>query len=273
MIARAKKTPDIWQHMPKIEKYSRSHMHLMSKQEKKEKEFNSDSFCGPTAVSNGIIYWTKNGYPDLNPMNSQVEMVKVLGSEEYMNAFNGGTNLYNLCKAVNMYLKENGSKLKKAYIRHIGKPSYSNSLEKASYVDVKYYQKSIDPNFYKKNLINPKSLQILLWGKYKMEKGGLVRVGGHYVTVVGYGLDEKDKPNKNMLIIHNPSTSPKKPKRQFLDLKPLAGYDGIKRGTVLKALRSDGTTRWATKAEGKILVGTGKTTYRVLDGIIDFRIE
>ncbi|MEL6252060.1 MAG: hypothetical protein AAFR87_08625 [Bacteroidota bacterium] len=271
--SKSKQTPDIWQHMPKIEKYSRSKMSRMSAK-KDGKEFNSDSFCGPTSVSNGIMYWVKNGYPKLNPKKSQVEMVKVLGSEEYMNAFNGGTNLYKMSKALHTYLKENGSQLKKAYIQHIGKPSRADDIEdRLSYVDLKKFQKSIRLDYFKKGLINPKSMHILLWGKYKKEGKELIRTGGHFVTLVGYGIDDKGKLDKNLLIIHNPSSSDKKPKREFLNLRPLAGFDWIKSSTRLKSKNDEGETKWSATAEDKILLKKGKSSYVVLEAIIDYQIK
>ncbi|MEM8892724.1 MAG: hypothetical protein AAGD28_32385, partial [Bacteroidota bacterium] len=271
--SKSKQTPDIWQHMPKIEKYSRSKMGRMSAK-KDGKEFNSDSFCGPTAVSNGVMYWVKNGYSTLDPKDSQVEMVKVLGSESYMNSFNGGTNLYNLSKGLHKYLKENGAQLKKAYIQHIGKPNRSDDIkDDLSYVDLKLSQKSIRLDYFKKGLINPKSTHILLWGRYEKDGKALLRTGGHYVTLVGYGIDDKGKLDKNLLIIHNPSSSDKKPKREFLNLRPLAGYDWIKSSTRLKSENDEGETKWSTTAEDKMLLKKGKSSYVVLEAIIDFQIK
>ena len=105
------------------------------------------------------------------------------------------------------------------------------------------------------------------------ERSSLVRTGGHYVSLVGYGLDKDEKLNKNIFIIHNPSTSPKKPKREFLNLRPLAGYDGIRRNTTLKALNDEGKTKWSTQAEDKILLKKDGDKYIVLEAIIDFQIK
>jgi hypothetical protein len=143
-------------------------------------------------------------------------------------------------------------------------------MEDLSYVNLKQKVKSVDFTLIKKGLINPKSTMILVWGRYKMDRGGdLIRIGGHYVTLVGYGIDENNKIRKNTLIIHNPATGPKKPKQEYLKLRSLTDISDIKRSTKLK----NGTTGWQNTAEGKMLIKMKDGKFYIFEGFADFRIR
>jgi hypothetical protein len=42
------------------------------------------------------------------------------------------------------------------------------------------------------------------WYRHDKTKNEYERIGGHWVTVVGYGVDESGQPNPRMLVIHDP---------------------------------------------------------------------
>lgn len=268
-------TEDIWQHMPKIEEYKNSRK--FTKKQKKELEFASNSFCGPTAVSNSMMYLIKNGYPKLDHKNSQIEMVKLLGSEDYMDAFGGGTNLLDMSKSVKRYIEEKGYKLDGAYIEHISTPSYHNSLKNLDYLTYKHSQESLDVEGFKKRVINPKSICILLWGRYEPEKKEFHRTGGHYVTLVGYGVDSNGNlktTDDTLYSVHDPSTEPTERKQRILWVRPFVGSTPeIKEKTKLKNFNKKGKFKWGTTAKGKVLIyGDGLKRY-ILEGLIEYRIK
>ncbi len=265
-------TPDIYQHLKKIEEFKAAGLKrqgLTPRDLDPDLEFGSNSFCGPTAVSNGIMYWAEvEGYKKLNPSKSQIEMVKVLGNKNHMDAFENGTSLARMAKSVRKYLSERGHQLKEVNVQYIGNPG--GKIEDLSYVNLKQMVKSIDFTLIKEGLINPKSTMILVWGRYKMDRGGsLIRSGGHYVTAVGYDIDENNKIRKNTLIVHNPSTGPKKPKQEYLKLRPLTDIGDIDQSTKLKK----GTAGWQNTAEGKWLIKMRNGTFYVFEGFADFRIR
>lgn len=268
-------TEDIWQHMPKIEEYKNSRK--FTKKQKKELEFASNSFCGPTAVSNSMMYLIKNGYPKLAHKNSQIEMVKLLGSEDYMDAFGGGTSMLDMTRSVKRYIEEKGYKLEGAYIEHISATSDHNSLKNLDYLTYKPNQESLDVEAFKKRVINPKSICILLWGRYEAEKKEFHRTGGHYVTVVGYGLNTKgDLKNSDatLLSVHDPSTKPTEDKQRVLWVRPFVGHTpDIKEKTKLKNFKKNGKLKWGTTAKGKVLIHSDGVKRYVLEGLIEYRIR
>jgi hypothetical protein len=266
-----KDTPDIHQHLKKIEEFKMAGLKrkgVTPRDLDPDLEFGSNSFCGPTAVSNGIMYWAEAvGYKKLNPSRSQIEMVKVLGNKDHMDAFEGGTSFSKMAKSVRKYLADRGHQLKEVNIRYIGDPS--GNMENLSYVKLKQEVKTVDLSLIKKGLIHPKSTMIIVWGRYKMDRGGnLNRTGGHYVTAVGYGMDENNKIRKNTLIVHNPATGPKKPQQEYLKLRPLTDINGINKSTKLKK-----GTDWQNTAEGKMLIKMNGGNFYVFEGFADFRIR
>jgi len=261
--------------MPKIEEY-RTANQTQTRKLDPDLEFNSNSFCGPTAVSNGSMYWAKEGNrPELNPKNSQIEIVKVLGNEDHMDAFDSGTNFKKMTLSIEAYLKNNGNHvLKSAFLEHIGKPSGRNSMKDLLYFDLKEEVSSINVERLRENLIDPNKMVILLWGNYEKKSGDLVRKGGHFVTVVGYGVDENGKSNENMIVFHNPATSEKKPKQQYFEMKNLVGIDGISNDMDIKSVKKDGTVKWSNECKGKTLLRKkNAATYTVLDVFAVFEIK
>lgn len=274
-----KNTPDIWQHMEVIEESRRKRV-KEEKEKDPKKVFGSNAFCGPTAVSNGVMYWVKTlGYKKLNPQ-SQVEMVKKLGSDDYMKSFDG-TGLYRLTWGLQKYLKDYGHSLKRATIQHVATLTDRNSLNGLSYVKLTEKKDKIDIKKFKKQIIQPKSTVILLWGDYKKNSHGeLERTGGHFVTVVGYGENKEGELDKNWIVFHNPGTGDEKPKQEYCKLRPLAGVDGLKNSTLILSPsgKGDGDLNWGSTCKGKYLIKKAKfkdgaTRYVVLDGLIDYEIK
>ncbi len=58
-----------------------------------------------------------------------------------------------------------------------------------------------------------------------------MRVGGHWVTLVGYGVNKEGKPTNNLLIVHNPSPRAGATfHNDFIALRPLQGVLVSRRG-------------------------------------------
>ena len=72
-----------------------------------------------------------------------------------------------------------------------------------------------------KNILNaPRSAVWLNVGWYceTPDQDSYRRIGGHWVTAVGYGIDEKGRPNPDYLIIHDPAPRAGPPAPEFVKL-------------------------------------------------------
>ncbi len=69
------------------------------------------------------------------------------------------------------------------------------------------------------------------WYQHNAQSGTYVRVGGHWITLVGYGVDRDGKPANNWFIVHNPS--PRAGQifhNDFIRLEPISGVLVSRRG-------------------------------------------
>ena len=162
-------------------------------------------YCAPVVVSNILVYLDTNGFPNMLKAETpneedQLELIKLLGSKDYMATASHGTNPPAVMKGLEKYVKEKGYK-----------------------VDIKY--KGFEGGEYltDKELPSPKWLEeewekgshaVMRFGFYypdDKKKGLLVRWGGHYVTVV-------ECKNSNEIYVHDPIPADKNdklPKREL----------------------------------------------------------
>lgn len=161
------------------------------------------TYCGPAAVSNSLIWLSEHGYPSLlksngNKYRDQHDLIALLGSPEYMNANNGGATVESFCRGLKKYLHECGVNGK---IESEGMYDVSNEFRSEKKV----------PDFNRIKLISGNEVAWLNigWYKFNPKTKTYTKTGGHWVTVVGYGYDQKGY-NANSLIIHDPDANDKK---------------------------------------------------------------
>lgn len=169
-------------------------------------------YCGPTAVSNLLIYLDKNGFVKIletdRPDNQdQFKLIQLLGSAKYMNTkINSGTEPLDLMKGLEKYIRE------KEYDISIKWKGWTNGS--------RYFIGKIpDKDWIINETVQRSNLVLHLgWYKFDPDKNFYKRIGGHFVTVAGIkGTDGWQK-----LIIHDPAIrSGIKPKNEFCDLVPL----------------------------------------------------
>src|SRR5262249_54453269 len=72
---------------------------------------------------------------------------------------------------------------------------------------MKRSQRVPDVNWIKAGLCEPTGVAWLNvgWYRYHRERNEYVRFGGHWLTLVGYGVDERGRPDPRCLIVHDPS--------------------------------------------------------------------
>ncbi len=159
-------------------------------------------YCAPVAVSNSLIWLGENGYKNLVPRGmsrkkAQIEIARILGSKDCMNTnLEGGTGVSGVLRGVERYLNQHGYAYRRleyqGWRRHPRK--YSTRVEVP------------DLEWLKTGLAGDSGVWLNVgWYKYDNQTDEYCRIGGHWVTLVGYGVDEKGIKNAATLILHDPA--------------------------------------------------------------------
>ena len=153
------------------------------------------SFCGPVAVSNSLmaiyekdLYWEEVTHHDL---------VNQLASLSFMNTHEKtGTSVSQLLRGVELYLQSR--KEKGYYLKFQGWRPH----------DLKFRTNVNEPRLSWIQAILAKGGAVWAnvgWYQRTDEEGALRRMGGHWVTIVGFGEDAAGKARPDYLIIHDPA--------------------------------------------------------------------
>ena len=163
------------------------------------------NYCAPVAVSDSFVWLSAHGFPRLLPdkqgvkelSEKQLALVQILSSPEYMNtSADEGTEVFCVLRGIKKYIQERGYSIKRLTYQGF---------------------RQIDPEFdsghscprlsmIKQDILGKSGVWLNLgWYKYKPENDTYTRLGGHWVTLVGYGVNVENKLAPNTLIVHNPS--------------------------------------------------------------------
>lgn len=179
-----------------------------------------DAWCGPTAMSNALMWLSEQGReslapPGQDPHERQLELVRTLGSARYMGTTpTGGTGTKNLLTGLHAYLRDTGWSYKR--IQYQGWRSHPVRFSTG--------EKSPKLEFLERALADG-GVAIIHAGWYTPAKYGgnfYRRHGGHWLTVVGTGIDENGKPAENTIVLHDPAPYSGAPgARHFVTLRTL----------------------------------------------------
>jgi len=157
-------------------------------------------YCGPVAVSNSLST-ALGGMPSTQKFEQQVELARTLGSSDYMATGAKGTNPVQLLRGVDHYLAD--QKI----------PSYhSERLEYRGQRSVpRKYNPTLDKQAELPWLIDGIKQEKHIWlniGWYQTQANGKhKRIGGHWVTLVGYEkLGNLKDGEGEYLIVNDPAT-------------------------------------------------------------------
>jgi len=186
-------------------------------------------YCVPVATANALVWYAKErGYNDLLPVKglSLTEKVSTvarqLGDSRYMStAPKGGTSHVKFMKGLSAYISDAGYSSKISYRGRWGMPKKYGRMEVGA------------PDIYSiQDKFSSGSAVFLSVGFYKEgdRPGELKRISGHFVTVVGFGVDKKGNVDRDMVVLHDPGDrrSPDVKKR-YLRLEPMRGHRFINR--------------------------------------------
>lgn len=160
-------------------------------------------YCVPVATANALVWYAKErGYTDLLPVKGMSLTEKVstvarqLGESRYMStAPKGGTSHVKFMKGLSGYISDAGYSSKITYRGRWNMPKKFGKIEVGA------------PDIYSiQDKFAAGSAVFLSIGYYKEgdRPGELKRIGGHFVTVVGYGVDKNGSVDRDMVVLHDP---------------------------------------------------------------------
>ena len=158
--------------------------------------------CGPVSVSNSLMWLAENGFENLSSrlkdrQQAHFEVAHALGSKEYMNTnLETGTGAGGVLEGLARYIKDRGYEYR--YLRFQGWRGHPSRFTLGKDVP--------DLNWIKDGLKGNSGVWLNVgWYKYNPWTSEYARTGGHWVTLVGYGANEKGEQDPSILIVHDPA--------------------------------------------------------------------
>jgi hypothetical protein len=159
-------------------------------------------YCGPVAVSNSlstVLGKAVGGMPSSEKLAQQIELARTLGSDDYMATDHEGTSPSQLLHGVDRYL-ETHEKIQQPQLEYHGQRSVPRK-----------YNPGFDKQAELPWLIEGIKQEKHIWlniGWYQAQANGKhKRIGGHWVTLVGYEkLGNLKDGEGEYLIINDPAT-------------------------------------------------------------------
>lgn len=161
-------------------------------------------FCLHSAVTNSLMWLDSHGFPNLvdntgDSFADQVKLAKLLASKTYMDTDpEEGTGTSGLIGGLKKYIASRGYQIESLQYqgwRPLGKDVTDASVGLLPNLD-----------WMKHGIIGSGCVWLNVgWYKYDNSKDEYRRFDGHWVTLVGYGKDQNDNLDPNILIFHDPS--------------------------------------------------------------------
>ena len=160
-------------------------------------------YCAPVSVSNSLMWLASHGFDNLaldstNRKEAQATVARLLGSERYMDTnLESGTGPFGVLRGVSRYIKDKGYPYQS--LEYQGWREHPARFSTG--VDVPQLE------WLKRGLVGNSVVWLNLgWYEYNSSADQYERIGGHWVTLVGYGVDKNGNEDPNVLIIHDPGS-------------------------------------------------------------------
>ena len=218
---------------------------------------NGKNFCGPVAVSNSLMAFFGE---DLRWEEvTHYDVVNQLASMPYMNThLEKGTNVRQLMRGVERYLGERGEK--NYYLKFQGWRRHES----------RHRTGANNPSlvWIKRLLAGGGAVWINVgWYAKTEEEGEFRRLGGHWVTAVGYGQDAEGTPDASYLLIHDPAPrAGVAPGRQFVKMSRM--NSGVLTGVMRNLPRP---AKYLYRMEGEMKLRRG-AHIALMDGAVGLRL-
>ncbi len=210
-------------------------------------------YCAPVAAANALVWLSEDrGFSRLLPVRGLSTTEKVaavarkLGDPDYMStAPKGGTSHHRFLTGLERYIDQTSYR---ARLRYRGRWEMPNR-----FVDD---QRAPDIDWIRDQFDDGAAVWLSI-GFYEEGSmpGELKRIGGHFVTLAGYGIDADGSADRDVLILHDSDDGGgTQIQRRYL------GFDELRHGTFINR-NGDATN----DADGHLVVKSG---YRLRSGII-----
>lgn len=222
------------------------------------------SHCGPVSVSNSLAWLAGRGFDNLLPniqnrKLAQFQTARLLGSQKYMNTTLKGTGVAGLTRGVAQFIKDKGYEY--SYLKYQGWRRHPSQFgTKVDVPQLDWIQQGLKGN-------SGVWLNVG-WYKYNSSTGEYLRTGGHWVTLVGYGVDQEGEKDPDILIVHDPSPNAgKKPADEYVRIKPIG-----------KGKLTGDQSGLPRSAKGYYIMGGGmhisrKADFGILDGVVILKMK
>jgi len=173
------------------------------------------NYCCPTAVSDSLVYLSEHGFPRLLPggnedrEEAQIALINKLASPESMKTNpSTGTDAGEACLGIRRYVEGAGYVCKTLEYRG-WRPMPKSA---ASYAG----GTAASLEWIKEATANPHGAAWVNIGWYVRgsASGEWKRVGGHWLAVVGYGVDGEGNEDPGILLVDNPAKRPARSERR-----------------------------------------------------------
>ncbi len=161
-------------------------------------------FCMHCAVTNSLMWLDSHGFPNLadntgNPLADQVKLAKLLASKTYMDTDpEEGTGTTNLIRGLKKFIADRGYQIES--LQYQGWRRIAEDVAGLTTSQVPSLERI------KQGVLGNGVVWLNVgWYKYDASKDEYERISGHWVTLVGYGKDQNDNPDPNIIILHDPS--------------------------------------------------------------------
>lgn len=205
-----------------------------------------ESWCGPAAVSNALMWLAEQGRETLvpaaaDPRARQLELVRLLGSGRFMGTTaTGGTGTANLLVGLERYLRSTGWSYRRLeYQGWRGHPYRFSTRVKVPSLD--FIREALEQG----------GVAVIHAGWYAPVRWHRAhrRHGGHWLTVTGVGIDAEGRAVPGGLVLNDPAPyAGMEPRRHFVRLEeletgwllaedgafPAKGYSRLSGGMLLK---------------------------------------
>jgi len=152
------------------------------------------NYCGPTALANVLAAMDGRGYEDLVPGDAtskdrQLALLKQLGSKQYLDTGKSGTGPIAAMRGITRYVRDRG------YDVSIRWQGWRKGGEFAT-------GETVDEAWLQEGTLGESNVVVNVgWYKHDATADVYTRVGGHYMTLVGY----KKTLQKTLYLIQDPA--------------------------------------------------------------------
>jgi hypothetical protein len=209
---------------------------------------NGRDYCGPTAVSDSLMYLASHGFPNLlpdrnaNAVDSQISLINVLAQDCMNTDPANGTNASEACLGISRYVEACGYECKQIEYRgwmRMGRRTTAYQTDELPTLD-----------WIKQAVANPHGAAWVNVGWYVRgdNEGEWRREGGHWLAVVGYGVDANGQEDPSVLLVDNPAiptdqlapADTQTPRHRLADGTPLPTNDEIAQDVMTTVQVSEG---------------------------------